>query len=108
MARWFGAQELTPITRLCKSLQITDSSAVSRCGSRSPSTARVLLVTVTNEHGAMGPADVKRLWSGLSAVPLENRDIAKLITDGHGMPAPLGVRIQALAGHALDKPDAFA
>ena len=47
------------------------------------------------------------MWSGLGTVPLENRDIVTLLTDGHGKPSLLAVHLQALADHDLDKPDAF-
>ena len=70
-------------------------------------TTRVLLVTGADDFVPGGPVTLERLWSGISTVPLENRDIVTLITDGHGVPALLGVHGQALADYEHDKPDAF-
>ena len=56
----------------------------------------------------MGTAAVERIWAGLGAVPLENRDVVTLVTDAHGRPALLAIHVQALAATtASDPPDAF-
>jgi hypothetical protein len=72
-----------------------------------PPASRMLLVEVADDYGSNGPAAVARLCSGVDAVPLENRDIVTLITDGHGAPSLLAVHLQALANDRFDPPDAF-
>ncbi|MDQ3224886.1 MAG: alpha/beta hydrolase, partial [Gemmatimonadota bacterium] len=72
-----------------------------------PGAARLLLVTEADETDPMAPAMIERIWEGVDAVPLENRDIVRLVTDGHGKPSLLAVHTQALAGGVADKPDAY-
>ena len=72
-----------------------------------PATTSILLVTEADDYDATVPPAIERIWSGLSAVPLENRDLVQLTTDGHGQPALLAVHLQALADHEADPPDAL-
>jgi acetyl esterase/lipase len=72
-----------------------------------PATTRVLLVTEADDPDPVGAAAVERIWTGLGSVPLDNRDVVTLVTDGHARPALLAVHTQALADDSYDKPDAF-
>jgi acetyl esterase/lipase len=66
-----------------------------------PATTRVLLVTGDNDDPTV-PATVARLWSGMSAVPTENRDIITLVSDTHGKPWLLATHAQAFAGNVTE------
>jgi len=68
---------------------------------------RVLLVTEADDPSTDGPPAIERLWSGISTVPLEKRDIVTLISDGHARPALLAVHTQALADDSVDPPNAL-
>jgi acetyl esterase/lipase len=72
-----------------------------------PATTRVLLVTEADDYDPAGTAAVARIWAGLEGVPLENRDVVQLVTDGHGRPTLAAVHTQALADHGANPPNAF-
>ena len=67
-----------------------------------PGTTRILLVA--EEAGTDAAA---RIWAELGAVPLENRDVVRLVTDGHGKPGLGASHIQALANDIVFRPDAL-
>jgi acetyl esterase/lipase len=70
-------------------------------------TTRVLLVTEqTDAEDPVVTAAVSRIWTGMNAVPLENRDIVTPITDTHGLPWLSSTHQQAYAG-TLMAPDAY-
>ena len=72
-----------------------------------PATTRVLLVTEADDPDPVGTAAVERIWAGLGAVPLENRDVVTLVSDTRGKPALRAVHVQALANQVPYPPDAF-
>jgi acetyl esterase/lipase len=69
-----------------------------------PATTRLLLVTAEHDTGTTGTA---LIWEELTGVPLENRDVVRLVADGHGRPSLLADHTQALAGGIPYTPDAF-
>jgi acetyl esterase/lipase len=70
-------------------------------------TTRILLVTEADDPDPVGTAAVARIWAGLEAVPLENRDVVTLVTDAHARPALAATHTQALADQGSYRPDAF-
>jgi acetyl esterase/lipase len=72
-----------------------------------PATTRVLLVTAADDFDPTVPRAVERIWAGLEGLPLENRDLVRLVTDDHGRPALLAVHLQAFADHESNPPDAY-
>ena len=70
-----------------------------------PATTRLLLVT---EGRAFYPSgQVERIWAELGSVPLDNRDLVRLVTDRHARPGLFAVHLQALAGDVSYLPDAY-
>jgi thioesterase domain-containing protein len=78
-----------------------------------PAATRVLLVIEADDSDPMGGGAVEHIWDGLSAVPLENRDIVTLVSDTHGVPWLLATHEQAQAAspddaaYAADAPNAL-
>jgi acetyl esterase/lipase len=72
-----------------------------------PATTRVLLVTESDDLDPDGQRAVEVIWAGLEGVPRENRDVVRLVTDGHGSPSLLATHRQALADHDYNSPDAL-
>jgi acetyl esterase/lipase len=72
-------------------------------------TTRLLLVTEEDDPDPVGAVTVARIWDGLGAVPLENRDVVRLVSDAHARPALVAVHTQALAQHGSFSypPDAY-
>lgn len=87
-------------------LSVADLSAV-------PAATRVLLLIEADDSDPSGGGAVQHLWEGLSAVPLENRDIVTLVSDTHGIPWLLATHEQAQAAspddaaYAADAPNAL-
>jgi acetyl esterase/lipase len=69
-----------------------------------PATTRVVLVVAADDSDPTGGGMVAQLWNGLSAVPLEQRDIVTVVSDTHGAPWLLATHEQAEAA----SPDAAA
>jgi hypothetical protein len=64
-------------------------------------------VTEGDDPDPVGAAAVARIWAGLGAVPLENRDVVTLVTDAHARPALATRHVQGLANQVPYPPDAF-
>jgi acetyl esterase/lipase len=62
-------------------------------------TTRILLVTEGDDPDPVGALMVEHIWAGLEGVPLDNRDVVQLVTDGHAQPALAASHTQALAEH---------
>jgi hypothetical protein len=70
-------------------------------------TTRLLLVTEEDDPDPVGAVTVARIWDRLGAVPRENRDVVRLVSDAHARPALVAVHIQALANYGVYPPDAY-
>jgi pimeloyl-ACP methyl ester carboxylesterase len=70
-----------------------------------PATTRLLLVTVGRAFYATG--QVERIWGELGSVPLENRDLVRLVTDRHARPGLFAEHLQALANYDSNPPDTY-
>ena len=62
-----------------------------------PATTRLLLVLAADDSDPTGEGIVAQIWSGVSAVPLEQRDIVTVVSDTHGAPWLLATHEQAEA-----------
>jgi pimeloyl-ACP methyl ester carboxylesterase len=67
-----------------------------------PATTRVLVVTDADDSDPSGGGAVERIWGGLSAVPLEQRDLVTLVSDTHGIPWLLATHEQVEAYSSVD------
>jgi len=79
----------------CGKCRVADLDAV-------PATTRVLLVIAADDSDPTGEGIVEQIWSGLSAVPLEQRDIVTVVSDTHGAPWLLATHEQAEAASPND------
>ena len=79
----------------CGKCQVADLDAV-------PATTRVLLVIAADDSDPTGEGVVEQIWNGLSAVPLEQRDIVTVVSDTHGAPWLFATHEQAEAASPDD------
>jgi acetyl esterase/lipase len=98
----------TAVMGVVPSCLTTEVACLGANPSTIPATTRLLLVTEADDQDPAGRPAVERIWTGLEDVPLDNRDVVQLVTDGHARPALAATHVQALAGHDVGyRPDAF-